>query len=126
MVESMAKLQHPPGRGRGRPTKLLASLAAWAVVASLVCLHRCGRAVQNCETATQTQEQHAAEGGRAAAALPADPHGSLAGLAQQQQPGPDPWPSLRGLSQEAIEGLIRAPAGLYGRVEKGGLPANWM
>lgn len=105
-----------------RQPKLVACLAAWAFLASLVCLHR-GSALGNCRTADGAARDAgpaAAAASGAATSAAGQPH-----LQQQQQVGDD-WQELRGRSREQIEAAIRAPAGLHGRVQKGGLPANYM
>ncbi|KAI7838855.1 hypothetical protein COHA_007378 [Chlorella ohadii] len=109
-----------------RQPRLVACLAAWAFLASLVCLQRSGSAGSDCQRASGGMQEAAASGGGTAAT---QPQGSVAGSAQphrQQQQAADEWPELRGLSREKVEALIRAPAGLHGRVHKGGLPANYM
>ena len=114
-------MAHVKGHGatlRVRQPKLVACLAAWAFLATLACLHRSGSAIGNCQTRARDGAPAAAANAAAAASAAGQPH-------LQQQPGDD-WPELRGLSRERIEALIRAPAGLHGRVQKGGLPANYM
>ncbi len=109
-----------------RQPRLVACLAAWAFLASLVCLQRSGSAGSDCQRASGGMQEAAASGGGTAAT---QPQGSVAGSAQphrQQQQAAGEWPELRGLSREKVEALIRAPAGLHGRVHKGGLPANYM
>lgn len=110
-----------------RQPRLVACLAAWAFLASLVALQRSGSSVSNCQRASGGMQEAAAAGGAPAAT---QLEGAASGVGQphrqQQQHAADDWPELRGLSRERIEGLIRAPAGLHGRVQKGGLPANYM
>jgi negative regulator of sigma E activity len=109
-----------------RQPRLVACLAAWTLLASLVCLQRSSSAGSNCQRASGgTQEAAPAGGGAAATQLQGPSPGTVQPHRQQQQAA-DEWPELQGLSREQIESLIRAPAGLHGRVHKGGLPANYM
>lgn len=117
----------PLRKGGVQRPRLVASLLAWAVVATLLLLHRSHADVQTCLTATATS-QAAGEGGppsaeaaarEAAAALQA----ALAG-AQAQAAGPYAS-QYANVTREQIEALIRAPVGLHGRMQKGGLPANF-
>lgn len=74
---------------------MLVSLGTWVCLASLLCLHHITKA-PGCA-----------------------PDG--AGLPQ----GPAVTAPPRLLSVEEIQELIRQPASLFGRVQKGGLPANY-
>ena len=111
-----------PARGVPRP-RLVASLVAWAVVASLLLLHRTQRDVQKCmgsarEGLEQRDEAAAVAAARAAAAA-----------AQAEGAAPVVEAALRdryaSLPADRIEAMIRAPVGLHGAVQKGGLPANF-
>lgn len=141
---------HHSGGSRQRRPRLLVALAAWAFLASILCLQRWGSAVSDCQHPEAAGQEPAAGGpvdAAVAAAVAARDKSQLAEALQepqlppeeqqkqqggqqqgeqQQPPADERWPSLRGLSRDAIEQLIRAPVGLHGRVEKGGLPANYM
>ncbi|KAL4435485.1 hypothetical protein ABPG77_006247 [Micractinium sp. CCAP 211/92] len=110
--------------GVQRP-RLVASLLAWAVVATLLLLHRSHADVQTCLTAAAKEPGEGAAPSAEAAAREAAAalQAALAG-AQAQAAGPYAG-RYSNATREQIEALIRAPAGLYGRVQKGGLPANF-
>ena len=131
VAQDMAKVyssSHGAARlGRPRRPRLFAALAAWAFLAFVVCLQRSSSAVHNCQRASAAAHDAAAAGAAdatVAAGLAARPHGGSDVLPQPAVV--DRWPALQGLSRERIEQLIRAPAQLHGRVQKGGLPANYM
>lgn len=109
-----------------RQPRLLACLAAWAFLASLALLQRGGNPLGNCQRASGGMQEAAASGGGGGATQLPGSSGLAQQHRQQQQVAADDWPELRGLSREQVEALIRAPAGLHGRVQKGGLPANYM
>lgn len=94
-----------PARTPPKRPRLLTSLGAWVVVASLLCLHRATRDVTKCMPEADGLP-HGAGGGAAATAAT-----SAA--------------AARSLSHDEIESLIRQPATLHGVVQKGGLPANY-
>lgn len=124
----MAKVHSSAGAAKqwgGRRPRLLAALSAWAFLAGLIAIQRSGASVRSCQRAS-------AEAQDAAAALAADATAAAQLAARPQLPTlPQPaeedrWPALRSLPQDRIEQLIRAPAQLHGRVQKGSLPANYM
>lgn len=83
------------GLARKRPPKMLFSLGAWVLLAGLLVLHRSQHPI----CAPQNSDRSADAATVAATATP--------------------------LSQAEIEVLVRQPAGLFGRVQKGGMPANF-
>lgn len=125
----MAKVHSSNGASarpwHGRRPRLLVALTAWAFLAALIAIQRSGASVRSCQRASAEAQDAAtalAADAAAAAQLAAHPHLPVLPQAEPQ----DRWPALRGLPQDRIEQLIRAPAELHGRVQKGGVPANYM